>query len=132
MSQDAAPAGAVSDYDLVGGAPAITQVVEDFYRRVVGDDALAHYFEGVDLVRLKRHQVLLVSQVMGGPAQYEGRELRESHQTLGITDEHFARVVAHLVAALQQAGVPAEVIGRVGEALGATRSDIVTAGDGAS
>ena len=121
----------VSDYDLVGGGPAVAQVVEVFYQRVTADAELAHYFEGVDLNRLKRHQALLVSQVMGGPTAYDGRELNVAHAPLGITDEAFDRVVAHLAATLADAGVPDDVIGRVGGALGGTRSDIVTGTPGA-
>lgn len=121
----------VSDYDLVGGGPAVAQVVDVFYQRVTADPALAHYFAGVDMPRLKRHQALLVSQVMGGPAAYDGRELGVAHASLGVTDADFDRVVAHLASTLADAGAPEDVIGRVGAALGATRGDIVTGGSGA-
>ena len=114
-----------SDYEAVGGAPAITAVVGRFYELVVADDRLAGYFEGVEMPRLKRHQVALVSQVMGGPVEYEGRELRAAHQGMGISTEDFAVVVGHLVTALTEAGVPSEIIGRVGVALGGTEADIV-------
>jgi hemoglobin len=115
----------VSDYTAVGGAPAITAVVNRFYDLVVADERLAGYFDGVEMVRLKRHQVALVSQVMGGPVEYEGRELRAAHQGMGISTDDFAVVVDHLVTALTEAGVPAEIIGRVGAALGGTEADIV-------
>jgi hemoglobin len=115
----------VSDYQAVGGAPAITAVVNRFYELVVGDEQLAGYFEGIEMVRLKRHQVALVSQVMGGPVEYEGRELRAAHEGMGISTDDFAVVVGHLVTALTEAGVPSEIIGRVGVALGGTEADIV-------
>ncbi|GAA1825809.1 group I truncated hemoglobin [Agromyces salentinus] len=115
----------VSDYQAVGGAPAITAVVNRFYDLVVADEQLAGYFEGVEMVRLKRHQVALVSQVMGGPVEYEGRELRAAHEGMGISTDDFAVVVGHLVTALTEAGVLAEIIGRVGVALGGTEADIV-------
>lgn len=114
-----------SDYEAVGGAPAITAVVGRFYELVVADDRLAGYFEGVEMVRLKRHQVALVSQVMGGPVEYSGRDLRAAHEGMGISTDDFAVVVDHLVTALTEAGVPSEIIGRVGAALGATEPDIV-------
>ena len=50
----------VSDYDAVGGGPAVAAVVDDFYRRVLDDGPLAHHFKGVDMARLKRHQALLI------------------------------------------------------------------------
>ncbi len=121
---------AVSDYERVGGGAAIRTVVDRFYDLVLADPALEGYFVGIDLVRLKRHQALLVAQVMGGPAEYDGRELREAHVGMGITSEDFSRVVAHLAQALQEAGVPDDILGRVADTLVATRSDIVTADAG--
>jgi hemoglobin len=114
-----------SDYEAVGGGPAIASVVELFYRKVLADPQLSGYFVDTDLVRLKRHQVQLVSQVMGGPVTYGGPELADAHKGRGITGEHFGRVVVHLVAALEEHDVPADIVGRVVSALGATQDDIV-------
>ena len=36
----------VSDYDAIGGGPAVSAVVNDFYVRVLADPQLAPYFEG--------------------------------------------------------------------------------------
>ena len=72
---DQTTGAAVSDYDAIGGGPAVSAVVNDFYVRVLADPQLVPYFEGVDMARLKRHQVLLVTQVLGGPAKYDGRSL---------------------------------------------------------
>lgn len=44
---------------------------------------------------------------------------------MNVTTDDFARVVGHLVAALRQAGVPEEIIGRAGAAVLATEPDIV-------
>ncbi|WP_022887701.1 group I truncated hemoglobin [Agromyces italicus] len=118
---------AQSDYAAVGGAPAISAVVDRFYELVLGDDRLAHYFDGIELVRLKRHQVALVSTVMGGPVVYEGRDLRKAHAGMGISADDFAAVAGHLVAALTGAGVPAEIIDRTVAAVAATQPDIVEA-----
>ena len=127
---DIAGAMPQSDYEAVGGGPAIASVVNRFYELVLADPNLAPFFENTDIVGLKRHQVKLVSQVMGGPAEYEGQELREAHAHLDIGDEHFTAVVVHLVASLQEHGVPPEVIERVVGELGKTQPDIVTAGTG--
>ncbi len=117
--------GARSDYERVGGTPAIRTVVDRFYELVLGDTRLAHYFTDTDLSRLKRHQVLLISQVLGGPAEYDGRELRTAHSGLDIGRHEFQLVVVHLVQALTEAGVDEEIIARVGETLAATEDDVV-------
>ncbi|HEY3504257.1 MAG TPA: group 1 truncated hemoglobin [Actinocatenispora sp.] len=114
-----------TDYARIGGGDAVRQVVGQFYEKVLADAELAGFFTGVDLAKLKRHQALLIAQVLGGPAAYDGRELGAAHRGLGISKDHFGRVVVHLVAALREAGVPEDVIGRVGEALGGTEADIV-------
>lgn len=115
-----------TDYERVGGADAVTTVVQLFYERVLADPELSGYFTGVDISRLKRHQVLLISQVLGGPAEYDGRDLRDAHAGMSITSDHYARVFGHLVAVLHDAGVEAEIIGRVGTELAGAERDIVS------
>lgn len=116
---------APSDYAAVGGGPAIAGVVDRFYGLVLDDDRLNGYFEGIEMVRLKRHQVALVSQVMGGPVGYEGRELRAAHAGMSISSDDFGAVADHLVTALTEAGVPADIIDRVVTTIAGTKSDIV-------
>jgi len=130
VNQEAVDTPDGSDYDRIGGAPAVIAVVGDFYDRVLADPELAPYFKDVDLVRLRRHQVLLVSQVLGGPADYDGRELRDAHAGMDITREHFTTVVTHLVDAMKGAGVPDEIVQRVVLELGSARGDIVGAPTG--
>ena len=122
---DQTTGGAVSDYDVVGGGPAVNAVVNDFYERVLSDPQLAPYFERVDLARLKRHQVLLISQVLGGPANYDGRPLDQAHAGLGISHDDLAAVVSHLVAAMREAKVPEDILLRTIAVVASTEPDIV-------
>jgi hemoglobin len=119
--------GAASDYDKIGGGPAVAGVVDEFYDLVLSDSSLAPFFHDVDMVRLKRHQAMLISQALGGPVTYEGRALGAAHAGMGISNENFGRVVDHLVTAMSDAGVTPDIIERVGGALGAAKGDIVTA-----
>ncbi len=116
-----------SDYERVGGGPAISIVVDRFYELILGDGRLASYFTDTDLRRLKRHQVLLISQVLGGPAEYDGRELRQAHARLDVRREDFRLVVGYLAQALTEAGVEDDIIARVGATLAATEADVVAA-----
>ncbi|GAB2688993.1 group I truncated hemoglobin [Thalassiella azotivora] len=117
----------VSDYDLVGGGRAVSAVVGDFYERVLADEHLSPYFEGRDLVALKRHQVQLVSHLLGGPVEYTGREMRAAHDGLGITSHAFARVAEHLVQSLRDAEVPEPVVMRLVSVVAASERDVVSA-----
>jgi hemoglobin len=120
--------GAVSDYERVGGGPAIRAVVDRFYELVLQDERLVSFFTDSNLTQLKRHQVLLISQVLGGPASYDGRDLRTAHSGLQISSADFGVVVGYLAQALQEAGVDDEIIARVGAVLAATEKDVVAAG----
>jgi hemoglobin len=122
---DQTTGAAVSDYDAIGGGPAVSAVVNDFYERVLGDSQLAPYFEGVDMARLKRHQVLLVTQVLGGPDGYGGRPLDEAHEGLGIDHDDFAAVAGHLTGAMSDAGVPEDIVMRAIAVVASTEPDIV-------
>ncbi len=117
----------ISDYEAIGGAPALTQVVDHFYKLVIDDEQLAPYFASVDLPRLKRHQTMLLAQVLGGPAAYAGRELAAAHAVLGITDDHFGRVAAYLAETLREAGADDDLVGRVVAILGGVKGQIVNA-----
>jgi hemoglobin len=119
---------AVSDYEVVGGGPAVSAVVNDFYERILSDPQLAPYFEDVDLARLKRHQVLMVTKVLGGPDNYNGRPLDEAHDGLGITSDDFAAVAGHLTDAMKDAGVPDDIVTRAITVVASTEPDIVESG----
>jgi|SRR5919199_167578 hemoglobin len=114
-------------YEIAGGGDALKLAVDRFYERVVTDPQLAGYFEGQDVSRIKRHQVLLLSQVLGGPAQYDGRQLGEAHAHLHVNAPDYDRVVEHLVAVLRELGVDDSVISAVGGVVEGVKPDIVTA-----
>jgi hemoglobin len=127
MSEQTTP-GAVSDYEIIGGGSAVSAVVNDFYGRVLGDSQLAPYFEEVDLARLKRHQVLLVTKLLGGPDNYTSRPLNEAHDGLGITHDDLAAVVSHFAAAMKAAGAADDIVLRAVAGVAANEPDIVEAG----
>lgn len=115
-----------TDYDRIGGGPAVGAVVEEFYRRLTADDQVSHYFKDVSLPVLKRHQALMVTSILGGPDRYDGRPLDQAHAPLCISHSDYDRVGSHLMSCLQDAGVPRDIRDRVGTALGQARASIVT------
>lgn len=126
-SSSPAPSAPVSLFEQLGGDEAIAAVVDLFYAKVLADPTLAPYFAGVELDRLKGHQRRFIGQALGAGRPYTGRSMRKAHEHLSITDAAFDRVVAHLAAALTEAGVGEATIGTVAETLLPLRQDIVTA-----
>src|SRR4051794_35881197 len=117
-----------SPYELLGGDAGVTEAVDRFYGRVLGDPDLAPFFTATDVQRLKAHQVTLVTKLLGGPDRYGGRDLAAAHAGLAITDAHFAKVGEHLVAVLAELGADGATLASLGETLAAVRPTIVNAG----
>lgn len=114
-------------YERIGGAPAVTEAVERFYRRLLADEELSGFFTDTDLPQLKRHQVALISQVLDGPKSYGGRALAEAHHGMDITPGQYKAVGAHLTAVLEELEVPRDIIDSVEQVLASVAPDIVEA-----
>ena len=114
-------------YEKLGGWGAVAAVVDIFYDRVLADPRLAPVFDGIDMNRLKQHQVMFVSAATGGPEPPKPFDLAVAHRPLNITDEQFDRVADHLVAALRVAAVEQPLIDEVIAAVAPLRPQIVTA-----
>jgi len=112
-------------YDRLGGMDAITAVVHEFVGNVAADDRINQYFAGVDIPNLERLLVEQICQGAGGPCQYSGRSMKETHMGMGLSDADFDALVEDLVAALNTFNVPAQEQQELLALLGPMRSDIV-------
>lgn len=113
-------------FDRIGGKPALTSVVDDFYRRVLGDPMLRPLFAGTDLVSQKKHQVAFLTAALGGPAAYKGKDMRAAHAGRGITGRHFGAVAGHLQAALEHAKVGPAEVGAIMKAAASLQDQVVS------
>ncbi|GAB3138179.1 hypothetical protein GCM10027290_05320 [Micromonospora sonneratiae] len=124
-SSDSSPR---SHYERIGAAPAVKAAVELFYDRVLADRDLVGYFEKIDMVEQRRHMVLMLTTVLGGPDNYTGRSLTEAHQPLNIPVEHYARVGQHLAQTLTELGVPDDILADVRAVLARVQDQVVASG----
>ena len=116
-------------FEKIGGEAAVSAAVDVFYRRVLVDDRIAHFFEGVDMDAQHAKQKAFLSFVCGGPKQYSGKEMRSAHASLvkdkGLSDIHFDAVMEHLGGALQQLGVAEEQIAEIAAVAEGTRANVL-------
>ena len=115
-------------FEQLGGAAAVDAAVELFYRKVLADGRIKHFFEGVDLRRLMGHQKAFLAMAFGGPAKYRGRALREGHAHLvarGLDDSHFDAVVELLGQTLAELGVAQPAIAQVAAVAESVRDDVL-------
>jgi hemoglobin len=112
-------------YDRLGGKPAITAVVDDFLGNVGADTRINKRFAGTDLPRLKTMLVDQICEASGGPCKYTGRNMRDAHTGMKITDAEFGALVEDLVKSLDKFRVPAREKNELLGTLGGMKSDIV-------
>lgn len=112
-------------FEEIGGHEAVETVVDEFYNRVLADESLRGFFGNVDMNRQRRHQTNFITMALGGPNGYAGRSIKQAHQRLPITNDHFDRVARHLSESLAWAGVGPEEIRRVLAIVDPLRSDVV-------
>ncbi len=84
-------------------------LVDAFYRRVEADPLLRPIFPA-DLTQGRERQYLFLRQYFGGPAEYSERygqpELRRRHLPFPITREARDVWISHMLAAIEEAGIP--------------------------
>ncbi|HZN64476.1 MAG TPA: group 1 truncated hemoglobin [Tepidisphaeraceae bacterium] len=115
-------------YEQLGGAAAVEAAVELFYKKVLADGRVNHFFQGVDMRRLAGHQKAFLAMAFGGPARYRGQALRQGHAHLvarGLNDSHFDVVVELLGQTLAELGVPQPAILQVAAVAELVRNDVL-------
>lgn len=113
-------------YAQIGGFSTVRGLVEDFYDRLLKEESLKHYFVGIDMSRLIRHQTDFVCMVMGGPVDYTGRQLRDSHKHLSINNKDFDLVASTLKECLLDGGLEEKHVEQIIGAVAGARGDIVS------
>ncbi len=53
-------------YNLIGGRRTIEAATTLFYAKILQDDSLRHFFEGVDMAYIRSRQAMLISMLLGG------------------------------------------------------------------
>jgi hemoglobin len=112
-------------FERLGGLDAITAVVDSFVARCAGDDRINGKFVRTDIPRLKKMLVDQVCEAAGGPCTYTGRNMRETHDGMAVTDGEFAALVEDLVATLNGFNVPESEQQELLGVLGPMRGEIV-------
>jgi Truncated hemoglobins len=97
-------------YERLGGYNAISAVVNELAVRLVTDEKLGVYFKGLSndsKRKLIAHLTDFVCSATGGPCIYTGRDMKTSHEGLGITEEEWDRFVRITKEVLDKFKVPA-------------------------
>lgn len=113
----------LSLYDRIGGEPGISKIVDDFVTRAMQDPRVNWQRKGAkpsgffsfrkksaftwtpsaeNVALLKKHMAQFFALAAGGPAHYEGKDMKSAHANAFITNAEFDAAVGDLKASLDK------------------------------
>lgn len=116
-------------YDRIGGDKAMEVCTDVFYRKVLKDELVGHFFEDVDMEKQRLKQKSFLTMAFGGPYVYTNIDLRESHKPLiekyGLSDQHFNRVCEIFKETVTELNIPPDQIDEMMAILESTRDAVL-------
>lgn len=112
-------------YEKLGQEKTLFQLVGEFYNLVMEDERINGFFQGIDMVKLRQHQLSFLSSLLGGPEIYSGRSMHAAHKYLQLREHHFAAVVENLCEAMRRFHVDEADIAQVVARLSHYKAEIV-------
>ncbi|MCZ6552120.1 MAG: group 1 truncated hemoglobin [Candidatus Methylomirabilales bacterium] len=118
-------------YDRLGGIYPIATVVDTFIELLLVNDtlnanpAIKEARDRVPKAGLKYRVTALVCQVSGGPCQYTGRSMKETHAQMYITEREWQAMAADFRRTLNNYQVPAQEQKELIAIVESTKKDIV-------
>lgn len=114
-----------SIFDQIGGEAAVNAAVDIFYRKVLADDRISHFFDTIDMEAQHVKQKAFLTMAFGGPNNYSGKDMREAHKHMNLTEEHFNAVAENLVGTLEELSVPQNLIDGVVDIALSVKDDVL-------
>lgn len=140
--------GKLALFDRLGGETGITAVVEDFTSRVLQDPRVNWQRKEVkgtgfsafrksseagvwiatveNQTTLKKHLIQFIVLTTGGPAHYDGKEIKTTHAAMRISNPEFDAVLGDLKASLDRLQIPNKEQKELLSIIESTRPQIVT------
>ncbi len=115
----------MSVYEKLGGEAAMDAAVDIFYRNVLADDRVSHFFDAVDMQAQRGKQKAFLTMAFGGPNSYTGKDMREAHKHMQLTEVHFNAIAESLVATLEELSVPQDYIDEVIDIALSVKDDVL-------
>lgn len=138
-------AGQRTLFERLGGEQGITALVDDFTTRVLADPRVNWERKGVkrgglftrdesmtwnptpqNVARLKKHLVQFLSLATGGPAKYDGGDMKAVHAGMRISNPEFDAAVGDLKASLDKLRISDQEQKELLAVVESTRPQIVT------
>lgn len=113
-------------YEALGAKSGIEHIVKDVLKIALQDPRIKRSFEDADLEDLEAKLNQQLCNVAGGPCEYKGKSMQESHQDLKIDSAQFNALVECLQTAMRNNGVPFRAQNKLLARLAPMQRDIIT------
>ena len=115
-------------YELIGGKSVVWAATESFYKKVLEDESLRHFFKRTDMAHLQSRQSMFLSMLLGGRVVYSGKDIHEAHEWArnhGLNYANYDTFLKHFREALEEVGVKPEKAEKVIDLLEAKRNTVL-------
>ncbi len=89
-------------FTKIGGIKKVSQIINDFYKKVTKSELISTYFENIDLDNLIKIQIKIFSAIMGGSSAYNKDQLKNLKNQVSITESAFNEFVILLKETLHE------------------------------
>jgi hemoglobin len=115
-------------FDQMGGEAKMRAVSEEFTKVILDDPRINFTFANTDLKKFTRLIYEQFCNLAGGPCQYTGRSMAESHAKLDTTNAQFNAIAEDLYIAFDRVKVPYHLQNKLMALLAPMQRDIVKKG----
>ncbi|MDH5382101.1 MAG: group 1 truncated hemoglobin [Cyclobacteriaceae bacterium] len=112
-------------FERIGGMDAVNAAVDIFYKKVLADDSINHFFTKTNMKEQAGKQKAFLAYAFGAPMAYTGKKMREAHAHMNLTEDHFNAVAGHLVSTLKELNVEQGIIDEVVAVAVSTKDDVL-------
>jgi hemoglobin len=92
-------------YKALGEKPGLVKLMDRFMTGLVADPRTGPFFKPVDQNHVKEQLVEQISQVAGGPCEYQGKDMKTAHMDMHVTKADFNALVEVLQDSMSAEGI---------------------------
>ncbi|MDH5722529.1 MAG: group 1 truncated hemoglobin [Alphaproteobacteria bacterium] len=115
-------------FDRIGGEYAINAAVDSFYEKVLSDDLLYPFFEGICMDTQMSSMKSFLTVAFGHGSSETIKNMREVHAPLvekGLNDTHFDAILGHMTETLQELSIAENLIAEVQDVVESYRDEVL-------
>lgn len=113
-------------YQGLGAKSGISKIVADFLPIILADQRINAAFKDTDMERLGAMLAEQFCELSGGPCKYSGKEMKEVHQDMKVTNAQFFALAEDLQIAMEKNNIPSSVQNKLVAKLAPMQRPIVT------